>query len=168
VEGPRGELVPGTDPAWPVFAIPAAAALAYCRWFGRKIGRAVRLLTEIEWEKCARGADGRLYPWGNRFDWSFTKGGRSREGEPYPEPVGRFPADRSPYGIRDLAGCVRELTDGWFAEGHRACRGGSWFNGFEIVFRADFRTPCREGNRVTDVGFRVAFGGAPGAGGGAP
>jgi len=167
VENAKGEHVPRLDPALPVFAIPAAAALEYCRWYGRKIGReGVRLLREIEWEKCARGADGRIFPWGNRFDWSFAKGGRSRKGEPYPEPVGRFARDSSPYGIRDLAGCVREFTGDWFAENYRACRGGSWFNGFENIFRADMRTYCREGNRVTDIGFRVAFDGRPSREGG--
>jgi formylglycine-generating enzyme required for sulfatase activity len=154
-----GTQVPRLDPACPVLGIPVSAAMRYCRWLGRRIGRPVRLLTEIEWEKCARGADGRIFPWGNRFDWSFTKGGRSRKGQPSPEPVGRFSADHSPYGIRDLAGCVREFTADLFAENHRACRGGSWFNGFEITFRADMRTYCREGNRVSDIGFRVAFGG---------
>src|SRR5262249_27838892 len=134
-----------------------AAAISYAGWLGAKLGKPVRLLTEEEWERCARGADGRIYPWGNRFDWALCKGARSRPGEPFPDRVGAFPRDVSGFGIRDLAGTVREMCDGWAGEGYRPCRGGSWFNPFPFVFRADVRTMQREVNRSTDAGFRVCY-----------
>ncbi len=140
-----------------VVAITHSAALAYCEWLGERIGKPVRLLTEMEWERAARGADGRVYPWGNRFDWALCKGARSRAGEPFPDPVGTFPRDVSPFGIRDLAGTVRELCDGWASEGYRPFRGGSWYNPFPFVFRADLRTMQRDGNRSTDAGLRVGW-----------
>ncbi len=152
--------LPNLDPRVPVLAIPRSAAAAYCGWLSSRLGKSVRLLTEIEWERCARGADGRTYPWGNGFDWTLTKGRPSRPGEPFPEPVGTFPRDVSPFGIRDLAGCVRELCDGWYGEGYRPVRGGSWYIPIPAIFRADCRTMLREGSRATDVGFRVCYDGA--------
>ena len=79
-----------------MIAIPVEASHAYCAWLSRKLGKKVRLLEEVEWERCARGGDGRIYPWGNGFDWAFCKGRPSRKGEAFPEPVGAFPRDESP------------------------------------------------------------------------
>ena len=151
-------------PDVPAIALPVAAAEAYCRWLGGEIGRRVRWLEEEEWERCARGADGRLYPWGDGFDWSFCKGRASRRGKPFPEPVGAFARDESPFGVRDLAGGVRELcaicpadpARVW-GDGDRPLRGGSWFNPYPFVFRADCRTSRGDRTRTTDAGFRVAY-----------
>ncbi|MBI4600993.1 MAG: SUMF1/EgtB/PvdO family nonheme iron enzyme [Planctomycetes bacterium] len=167
LRGPEGFApVSHLDPRMPVLAVTRAAALAYAAWLGQKVGKRVRLLREEEWERCARGADGRLYPWGNGFDWTFSKGALSRPGEPFPEPVGAFPRDVSVFGIRDLAGTVRELCDGWANEGYRPVRGGSWFSPFPSAFRADTRTVQRDANRSTDAGFRVCYDEeAPGRGG---
>jgi serine/threonine protein kinase/formylglycine-generating enzyme required for sulfatase activity len=160
VRGPHGfEPVAKLDPRMAVNAVTHAAATAYASWLGEKLGKPVRLLREEEWERCARGADGRLYPWGNGFDWALCKGALSKAGEPFPDPVGSFPRDVSVFGVRDLAGTVRELCDGWAREGYRLYKGGSWFNPFPFVFRADFRTMLREGNRTTDAGFRVCYDG---------
>ncbi len=148
------------DPRLPVFGITLASIRLYCGWLGRKLGRKIRLLTEPEWERCARGADGRVFPWGNGFDWALMKGGLSRPGEPTPEPVGSFPRDVSPFGIRDLAGGVREHCEGMYGEGYRMTKGGSWFNPVPFIFRADCRTSIRDANRATDVGFRVCYDGA--------
>ena len=74
-----------------------------------------------------------------------------------PEPVGAFPRDESPFGVRDLAGGVRELCAGVFREGARPLRGGSWFNPYPFVFRADSRTWRGEHTRATDAGFRVVY-----------
>ncbi|MBI4606249.1 MAG: protein kinase [Planctomycetes bacterium] len=156
------------DRRTPVFAIPRASMLAYCRWLGRRIGKRVRLPTEVEWERCVRGADGRLFPWGNGFDWAFTKGGLSRPGDPFPEPAGAFRRDESVFGIRDLAGGVRELCDGWYGEEYRPCRGGSFFNPSPVVFRADCRMILREGRRTPDVGFRVCWSEGTGGSRGGP
>lgn len=150
------------DPGAPVFGIPVAAVEAYCCWSARKRGLAIRLLEEVEWERCARGADGRIYPWGNGFDWAFCKGRLSRAGEPFPEPVGSFSRDLSPWGVRDLAGGVREVCANLFelrGQPGRHCttRGGSWYLQHPLVFRSDCRLSQAEFNRTTDSGFRVCY-----------
>ena len=118
----------------PVFGVNWFGAVAYAEWLSKKEGRKYRLPTEVEWEKAARGDDRRRYPWGNHFDPSFSKGIESREGMPQPEPVGVFEADVSPYGVRDMAGGVREWTADIYGgevgeaeeEAQRAVRGGCW------------------------------------------
>ena len=163
---PDGIFVPidQLDSRVPVISVPSAASHAYCRWLtARHDGHSTnanasvtaRLLSEHEWERAARGADGRVYPWGNGFDFAFCKGALSREGKPFPEPVGAYDRDLSVFGVRDLAGCVRELCDGWYGQGYRPVRGGSWFVPSPLVFRADYRTSILDGSRNTDVGFRV-------------
>jgi serine/threonine-protein kinase len=89
-------------------------ALAFCRWKSKREGAIVRLPREIEWEKAARGVDGRFYPWGDRFDPTFCLMRESRPFAQQPEPVGTFPTDESPYGVRDMAGGMRE----WVADIH--------------------------------------------------
>ncbi len=87
-------------------------AVAYCKWRSEVEAATVRLPTELEWEKAARGVDGRLYPWGDRFDSTFCLVRESRPFTPQPEPIGTFPIDQSPYGVRDMAGGMRE----WVAD----------------------------------------------------
>lgn len=101
---------------WPVVGISALDAEAYAEWLSLRTdpsGWRIRLPTEDEWEKAARGADGRLYPWGNELRRSFCATQRSRsleQGERSPQPIGMFPADESVYGVRDMAGNVAEWT----------------------------------------------------------
>lgn len=92
----------------PVLLVDWYDARAYCRWRAERTGDRLRLASEAEWEKAARGADGRFYPWGDRFDPTFC---HMRESRPYatqPEPVGMFAIDESPYALRDMTGGVRE------------------------------------------------------------
>jgi serine/threonine-protein kinase len=100
----------------PVCLVDWFDAVAYCRWASHGAGARLRLPTELEWEKAARGTDGRFHPWGDRFDPTFCL---MRESRPYvtqPEPVGTFPVDESPYGVRDMAGGMCEWVGDVFGE----------------------------------------------------
>jgi formylglycine-generating enzyme required for sulfatase activity len=93
----------------PVVGIDWFDAHAYARWAGK------RLLREEEWEKASRGTDGRLWPWGNQWDFSRCNSGGyewngERDGHVYPAPVGSYPTGISPYGCLDMAGNVGEWT----------------------------------------------------------
>jgi serine/threonine-protein kinase len=117
IEGEARKLFPPEEGhLWrlPVHLVDWFDALAFCRWKSKREGAAVRLPTEIEWEKAARGVDGRFYPWGDRFDPTFCLMRESRPFAQQPEPIGTFPTDESPYGVRDMAGGMRE----WVADIH--------------------------------------------------
>jgi serine/threonine-protein kinase len=111
VEGEARKLYPaseGHDWNVPVLLVDWFDAVAYCRWRTSVEGVTVRLPSESEWEKAARGTDGRFFPWGDRFDPTFCHMRESRPFAQQPEPVGTFTTDESPYGVRDMAGGVRE------------------------------------------------------------
>ncbi len=103
-------------------------AQAYARWLSTQSASTIRLPTENEWEKAARGVDGRLFPWGNHFDPAFCKMAESRPGMAQPEVMGTFPLDESPYGVRDLAGGTSEWVNGFFDDQNllMTVRGGGW------------------------------------------
>jgi formylglycine-generating enzyme required for sulfatase activity len=124
----------GTPSDYAVSNVLFKEAKAYCEWVGG------RLPTEAEWEKAARGTDGREYPWGNEFDLDRCN---SQDGGPHrPEGVGSFPDCLSPYGLVDMAGGVWEWCADWYADRYpegpardpkgaatgtlRVVRGGSW------------------------------------------
>jgi formylglycine-generating enzyme required for sulfatase activity/tRNA A-37 threonylcarbamoyl transferase component Bud32 len=160
----------------PVHLVDWFDAVAYCRWTAERAGDALRLPTEVEWEKAARGTDGRFYPWGDRFDPTFCKMRESRPFATQPEPVGSFAVDESPYGVRDMGGGMRE----WVADVHgehaaaalsaepepsadtprgespmRIIRSGSWITGSEFC-RSASRARTFALSRGTGLGFRVA------------
>jgi formylglycine-generating enzyme required for sulfatase activity len=89
----------------PVVGVSWDDALAYCRWLSQQTGRIYRLPSEAEWEKAARGTEGRLYPWGS--EWAA---GRCNAGSDETTPVTHYPAGVSPYGCYDMAGNVQEWT----------------------------------------------------------
>ena len=119
IEGEARKMFPaGEGHEWNVAAylVDWFDAVAYCRWRAARDAASFRLPTEAEWEKAARGTDGRFYPWGERFDPTFCHMRESRPHAPQPEPVGTFATDDSPYGVRDLAGGMREWVGDAFGE----------------------------------------------------
>jgi formylglycine-generating enzyme required for sulfatase activity len=142
----------------PVYGVSINDMQVFCEWLNRGPKRGWRLPTPAEWEKAARGADGRAYPWGRRFDWSFTKGMLSQAGASNLEPAGQYAADESPYGVRDMAGSVREATSSWIDQSMQVAeiRGGAW----SLINPAAYRAAARSGMHAqkpdSGLGFRVA------------
>ncbi len=160
IEGAARELYPaghGHEYDLPVVGIRAADAEAYCAWRAQRDGRAYRLPTRDELEKAGRGVDGRFFPWGNRFDATFCKMRFSRAEMSQLEPVGVFVDDVSPYGVRDLAGGVRD----WCQADHpdddeRPIFGGAWLADEQGCRLASRLTLLTEG-RTSGIGFRLVY-----------
>ena len=145
------------DAQWPALSICWDDAVAFASWYSAQTGRPTSLPLERQWEKAARGVDGRIHPWGERFDPTLCKMRLSRPGRPTPEPVGTFPTDLSVYGMRDVVGSVREWCGDSEYEGdaaRRPVRGGAY-----CTIERTCRIPNRYGHDRWSVypinGFRL-------------
>jgi formylglycine-generating enzyme required for sulfatase activity len=106
------------QPDWPVLMVSLASAAAFAAWRAGVDGLPWRVPGELEWEKAARGVDGRPYPWGAFLDPTWARHGRSATGRRLPVPVTEYPVDCSVYGVRCTAGTVQEWTaDRYFDAG---------------------------------------------------
>jgi serine/threonine-protein kinase len=154
-------------PDAPAVGLSWEGAAALARWRSRTTGRRYRLPTEHEWEKAARGADGRLYPWGDFTDGSLCCSRTAERAPRGPALVTAFPSDVSPYGVRGVGGNVRDWCadapgpegahGGARHEGERVVRGGSWRQPPDAA-RVAARASLAEGVGHVDVGVRLVRG----------
>ena len=163
------------NPDWPVLQVDWHGALAYARATAATTDLPWRLPTELEWEKAARGVDGRFYPWGDFLDPSRCAYRDSFDGRGHPAVIDSFPIDESVYGVRGMAGncedwcadvferagppslegrvVVRTADDADTAP--RATRGGDWF-GTARLARLTFRHAGLPSFRAAYLSFRLA------------
>jgi eukaryotic-like serine/threonine-protein kinase len=168
-------------PDLPVCMVDWAGAAAYSRWRAERDGLPWRLPGEIEWEKAARGVDGRSFPWGDFLDpsWCLMRLSHAEMGRAFLAGVDSYPADCSPYGVRGMAGNARdwcfdayqpmgprtlqgrpELSNGEDVQGpgamgaHRVYRGGAWRDG-DRACRVTFRDAPPAYFRDWDISFRL-------------
>jgi len=134
-------------------------ANAFVEWYNQDSEIQVALPTPTQWEKAARGVGGRVHPWGNGFDWSFTSG-RPSSAEPiqdgaWPPLNTAHPYDLSPYGLLNMAGGVREICRRIRPEVSYLCAGGDFATGFPTEFVTWPQFSLALDNSMDTLGFRL-------------
>lgn len=120
----KNGVPPGGREEHPVVLVSQEDARAYAAWLSRRSGARWRLPSEAEWEKAARGPDGRYFPWGNEFDATRLN---SHDAGPFDTvAAGSYSSGASPYGMLDAAGQVFEWTSTAAGLGRAIVKGGSW------------------------------------------
>lgn len=137
----------------PVVLVSYDDANAYAAWLSGQTGKTWRLPTEIEWEKAARGEDGRRFPWGDEYDSRLLN---SHDLGPFDTvPVGRFPEGASPFGILDAAGQVFEWTGTPGSPNFYIVKGGSWDDKGCGICRSAARHSRPKSLKHVLIGFRL-------------
>ena len=143
------------------------AAMAFCRWLSETLGYEIRLPSEQEWERAARGTDGREFPWGEfkpgHANIDETWDGAGPHGLGLTSAVGIYPQGASPFGALDMAGNAWEWCLNRFGkpgetdpggDARRVVRGGSWLGNY-LCARCASCNGYPPGARLNDLGFRV-------------
>jgi formylglycine-generating enzyme len=159
----------------PVTLVGFEDAVAYCAWAARKTGQPVRLPTEAEWERAARGGlEGKRYPWGDTVDAACAHflpdpGVKAERGT---APVGSYAPNA--FGLHDMAGNVWEWVSDWYSPKYyqraqyinpkgpdsglmRIVRGGAWVNADGHYLRCAYRHKVPPDSYAYSIGFRIAY-----------
>lgn len=149
----KQHLYPSVQGDHPVVLVSWLDAQAYCKWRSQKSGLSIRLPTAEEWEKAARGNDGRCFPWGEAVDLKKCNLRESRVGRT--TPVLAYVSSESPYEVADLIGNVWEwtLSERPDHPGEKISKGGSWKTSEVLVSCSSVRSESAH-FIASDVGFR--------------
>ncbi|MEM9265733.1 MAG: SUMF1/EgtB/PvdO family nonheme iron enzyme [Cyanobacteria bacterium P01_F01_bin.13] len=151
----QGDQYPAGQTNHPVVLISYGDAVAYAEWRSGLDGLSYRLPTVLEWEKAARGNDGRYFPWGS--DWRDDGTNWAKNGPYGTSGVGAYPLSQSPYGIEDMAGNVFEYTSSLVRDGSEVLLKGCSWDDFPGFCRAAYQHDRSVESRHILFGFRLVI-----------